>query len=120
MNSQTASLCAPPSRARPVRFTELQAGEIAHKACVVRDEPDLQESYELTQEQAEVFAQAFLAAQHGGLVEVLPEWVDVITGELENAIEIALANAEVDLPGTHLAYIRSMRGAIAKTKGSTK
>jgi hypothetical protein len=116
----TATTSAPDSRTKKVRFTELQAGEIAHKACIVRDEPDLQDSYELTQEQAEQFAKAFLAAQHGGLVDVLPEWVDVITGELENAIEIAQANAETDLPGTHLAYIRSMRGAIAKANGSTK
>ena len=97
-------------------FTALQAGEIAHKACIVRDEPDLLESYELTHGQASALAAAFLAAQHGGDVDVLPEWVDVIVGEIDNSIEIAQANQEVDGPGTHLAYIKSMRSLQAKVR----
>lgn len=97
-----------------IKFTALQAGEIAHKACIVRDEPDLLDSYDINEQQAGAFADAFLAAQHGGEVEVLPVWADAIVGELENLIEIAQANQEVDGPGTHLAYIKSLRAAIAK------
>lgn len=95
-----------------IRFTKLQAGEIAHKACIVRDEPDLLESYDLTEAQAAAFADAFLAAQSGGEVNVDPAWVDCIVGEIENLIEIAQDNQEVDGPGSHLAYIKSMRQAI--------
>ena len=99
-----------------IRFTELQAGEIAHKACIVRDEPGLQESYDLTEQQAEAFADAFLAAQRGGEVEVQPEWADVINGEIENLIDIAMYNIEVDGPHPHIAYIRSMRQAASKVR----
>lgn len=99
-----------------IRFTELQAGEIAHKACIVRDEPDLLESYELTEQQAGAFADAFLGVPNGGEVDVQPEWVDVIVGEIENAIEIAKDNMDVDGPHPHLAYIRSLRQTVSKVQ----
>jgi hypothetical protein len=99
-----------------IRFTKLQAGEIAHKACIVRDDEDLRESYELTEEQAEEFAYAFLAAELcGGEVEVQPEWADVIDGEIENALEIAQSWLEDEGP-TVLSYIRSMRQAANKVR----
>lgn len=101
-----------------IRFTELQAGEIAHKACIVRDEPDLLESYDLTEQQAGDFADAFLAAQRGGDVEVRDEWVDCIVGELENLIEIAQDNQDADGPGAHLAYIKSMRQAVSRVRAA--
>lgn len=99
-----------------IRFTELQAGEIAHKACIVRDDPDLLESYEITEEQASALANAFLAAQRGGAVDVQPEWVDVIVGEIENLIEIAEHNMAIEGPHPHLAYISSMRQAASKVR----
>lgn len=100
----------------PITFTKLQAEEIAHKACIVRDEPDLQDSYELSEEQATAMADAFLAAHNGGDVDVRPDWVDCIVGEVENLIDIAKDNQEIDGPGSHLAYIKSMRSAIESVK----
>jgi len=99
-----------------IRFTELQAGEIAHKACIIRDETDLQESYDLTKKQAEMFADAFLAAPRGGEVNVQPEWVDAIDGEIDNLIDIAKDNIQIDGPHPHMAYIRSMRQAASKVR----
>lgn len=105
-----------------VNFTRMQAGEIAHKLSIVRDEPDLLDSYELSEAQASKAADAFMAASNGGLIEFDAEIADCIVGELDNSVDIALANmdcADDEGMAELRAYISSMRAAQRKVRNAT-
>lgn len=101
-----------------VNFTKLQAEEIAHKLCIVRDEDDLLDSYELDRTTAERGAEAFLSNQGGGLINFDAALADCIVGELDNSVEIALANLDAGAGPEEQAelrgYISSMRAAQRK------
>lgn len=94
-----------------VKLSKLQADELAHKMTIVRDEADLLESYEVSDDQVQALLDAIPAA--GGVLVVDKQFEDLMVGELENAIEIAEANLECGELG-NLSRIGSLRGAIRK------
>lgn len=93
-----------------VRFTKLQINEICHKLSIVRDEPDLCESYKVTPDEVDVTLQVFMRAEPG-VVEFDAKHADMIAEELENCVDIATGNIEFgDM--SYLGYRRSMNMAI--------
>ncbi len=56
-----------------VHLTALQIGEIAHKLGIVADEPDLQDSYEVSEDEARQLADFFRDAKAEPEWDVLPD-----------------------------------------------
>ena len=68
--------------------------DLEHKMTVVSDEPDLQEDYKITQEQAEGFRKQISRANALKIREVsIPHhMIPVILGEMENMADIYASN----------------------------
>lgn len=101
-----------------VELTALQIGEIVHKLSIVRDEPDLLESYEIGLEDAEALYGCFAQRSGGGkqFVTFESRFLDVVVGELEdrmNALEANWIDAGDQAEGG--AY-RSLKAAVKKLK----
>lgn len=99
------------------RFTEFQSGEIAHKLGVIAEEPDLQESYGVSEEETEAVLALFRV--RGAIeVELSERWAEIIAEELEDAIEVQRSNttghADIDQPIA--SYVSSISGAIRKLR----
>lgn len=75
-----------------VKLTTLQLEEITHKLSILTCEPDLQESYEISENDAEQLHQRFQQARAGDWVILEPHVVDIIVGEIGNRMDIALSN----------------------------
>lgn len=101
-----------------VRFSKLQLEEIQHKASIVRDEPDLQESYELTEGQAIACSDFFLQAMPGSLT-FERSYIAMLIGEIENLVEIAQDNLDcAENRMQHLSYMSSLKGLVRKLKAA--
>ena len=96
-----------------IYLTALQIEEIAHKADILASEPDLQESYEVTQEQADAFAERFRTTQPAAHSLSVTE-AQIIAGELDNAAAIALEAFQYDGDKQALAAYRSFKGVVKK------
>lgn len=104
-----------------VSFTRFQLDEIVHKLSIVRDDPDLLDSYELREEHVAAFVDTFLAAQPGQPVVVNHAIAACVIDELQDSIEIALANIAVEgeLERNGLRDdIRSLRAAQRKLRSA--
>lgn len=99
-----------------VKFTKMQLEEAQHKLCILRDEPDLQESYEVTAKEAAAVCDTFLKAQPG-FVEFPHKFAEVIVGEFDNLLDIAEANLNTDEnPMALRAYMGSLKQCMARIK----
>lgn len=101
-----------------VDLTALQINEIAHKLSIVRDEPDLLDSYELTPDDAESLYDCFVQRSGGGtqLVTFEARFLDVVIGELEdrmNALETNWIDRGDQAEG---GAFRSLKAAVKKLK----
>jgi len=100
-------------------FTRLQLEEIRHKLSILCDEPELQESYNLTAEQANDMFERYQSATPKQPVTVLEIDIPVLLDELENCCDIADANiagGDPDLVPSMVSYRTSIRAAIAKLR----
>ena len=76
-----------------VQLTKEDAQEILHKLGIVEDEPDLQEDYGISQEQANLLVNSI---PHNGGEWVIPEWAkNCVKGEMEDHI-LVLRDIAVD------------------------
>lgn len=93
-----------------VKLTKMQIGEITHKLRIIADEEDMQESYEISSEEAERLHSLFYSSP-AGFVDVPDEWADMLVSELENCIDIADANIDAG-DNDWRNYKRQIRSAI--------
>ena len=98
-------------------LTDLQREELVHKTSILRDEPDLMESYEVTQEEADRLAHVI---DQSDVPELSSKEAQILANEVDNLIEIALGN--MDTTDTQerrrlAAYIGSMRSLLTKLEG---
>lgn len=101
-----------------VELTALQINEITHKLSIVRDEPDLQESYEIALDEAEALYDCFRERSGGGnqLVTFEGRFLDVVIGELEDRMQALEANwIDAGDQAEGGAY-RSLKAAVKKLK----
>jgi hypothetical protein len=98
-----------------VKLTPTQAGEIFHKVSIIDEEPDLQESYELTPADVAALMDTFRRDDLGAYT-FDSKYVDVLCGELDNTLDIAAAN----LPGLDGTEAASLRGHISSMKGAQR
>lgn len=69
-----------------VKLTADDAQEVLHKMCILDDEPELQETYGLTQEQAD---ELYRSIPHKGGEWEVPEWaIEAVRGEMDNHVDI--------------------------------
>ena len=77
----------------PLKLTNNDAQEVAHKVGVLADTPDLQEDYALTQEQADELRDS---VPHEGGEWIVPAWgVEAARGEMADHCEV-LADIAAD------------------------
>ncbi len=76
-----------------VRFTNFELDEIAHKMNIIASEPDLQDSYEITEAEAEAMFKRWLP-RRAGVYTISKEEAEIIQGEIENSLEISKDNLE--------------------------
>lgn len=99
-----------------IRFTKLQIEEICHKLCILRDEEDLRESYDVTSNQIDSLLTIFMQA-NPGVVEFDSKHADMIAEELDNLVDIATGNIEFgDM--SYLGYRRSINLAIKSIRAA--
>ena len=99
-----------------VDLSHLQINEILHKLSIVRDEPDLLDSYELTPDEAESLYDCFAQRSGGGtqLVTFEARFLDVVIGELANRTE-ALGENWIDRGDQAEGGVyRSLKAALKK------
>lgn len=101
-----------------VDLSALQINEILHKLSIVRDEPDLLESYEISLDEAESLYDCFAQRSGGGtqLVTFEARFLDVVIGELEdrmNALEANWKDAGDEQEG---GAFRSLKAAVKKLR----
>ena len=113
---------------KTVKFTTLQCGEAAHKLCIVRDEDDLLDSYEITEEQADnsvtIYPNPFdnTATLHISNVSgnVSLALYDVLGKEVKNITNIKNENIQINrdnLPdGIYFYQVRNNNNTIATGK----
>lgn len=101
-----------------VHLTALQIGEIAHKLGIVADEPDLQDSYEVSEEEARQLADFFRDAKPGD-VSFDDRYRDLIEGEIENRMEALHANWKDCGDEDEGGLYRSMAQALKRIKAAT-
>lgn len=75
-------------------FTTLQLEEMHYKLCIVRDDPDVTDSYDATPEELAVATDLLYHATPFDKLFFVESIVDCLIGELENSIEICQHNAE--------------------------
>lgn len=76
-------------------LTKLQWDECCHKLVILCDEPDLQESYEINQFEADEVHHMFddaLLVRGRYEVDFDDKYIEVLIGELQNCIDIATDN----------------------------
>lgn len=101
-----------------ITLTKLQAEELHHKLSIVVDEPDLLESYEISEQQAQAAIDAL--PYEGGEFVFDPAISDVLDGEVENLLDIAAANMDIAVDGdaaqlrAYMSSLTSLRRKIAK------
>ena len=100
-----------------VKFTGLQIEEVAHKMCIVRDEPELQESYGISQADADFLAELFLRAAPG-IVTFDQKFRDTIAGEIEDGMLPMLANWQDCGDQCAGGIYRSMSKALAAVRAA--
>jgi len=102
----------------PAKFTTIQLEEMHHKLSIVRDEPDLMDSYDANELELSVACDLLYHAKPSDKLYFGFAVVDCLIGELENSIEICQHNAEFCAdPKEKAEYrgaIRSFRNAIKK------
>lgn len=74
-----------------VQFTQLQLEEIVHKLQIVADEPDLQESYEISPEDAQALADHFGSCAPG-IVTFDEAHRDLVAGEIQDRMNALHSN----------------------------
>lgn len=80
-----------------VKFGKSFLADLAHKMCIVQDEPELQEDYGINQEQIDAFVDSIpMAPKRGQEIEIPAHMVACVRGEMENMAEIYWSNASVD------------------------
>lgn len=99
-----------------VSLSAAQLQEAQHKATILCEEPDLQESYEVTAEAAEALRERLFAAIPGRLMLTVDE-AEILAGELENAAEIDEANVEAGDDDSRRS-LRSMRNGVRKIRAA--
>ena len=99
-----------------VKYTALQLGEICHKLNIVEGEPDLQESYSITQYEASAIYQIFYAAKPNVPVQFDSKFCDLIIGELEDVQSMWAHNAADNRDASELSMASTCAAAIRKTK----
>lgn len=92
-----------------VRFTNFELDEITHKMSIIAAESDLQDSYGVSEAEAEAMYQAWYP-RRAGVYAVSDKEKDIIEGEIENAIEISKDNLEAGDEGSRydLAKFRKL------------
>lgn len=104
---------------RTIHVTKLQSEELQHKLTIVRDERDLLDSYEVTEDEVQALLDALPQAE--GEFAFEEKYVDLFVGESENLIDIAESNLD-RCNDSELAqmrgYISSIRGLIRKFNGN--
>jgi hypothetical protein len=68
------------------RLTKEDSMEVGHKLGILADEPELQESYSLTQDQADALRKS--VPHNGGEWEVPTEALEAVKGEMLDHVEI--------------------------------
>lgn len=95
------------------KFTQLQLDEICYKLSIVRDEPDLLDTYECTEQFASDLHDIFYKAKPGDVVKFTPEQAEIIVNELQNHCDNFAADvSEGQIEA--LATLNSMRQAMRK------
>lgn len=74
-----------------VCFTDLQLEEITHKLSILAEEADLQESYEISEDEAKSLYNQFYSAKNG-YVSFDEKYADIIIGEIEDRMEALYDN----------------------------
>lgn len=97
-----------------IKLTALQVTELRHKLEIVVDEEDLLESYEV--EEDEVNKLIASLPLNDGLWEFDDKYLDLIEGEVQNALDIANDNVSGGHPEWSAAA-RSMRNLLKKLEG---
>ena len=103
-----------------VKYTALQLGEICHKLNIVEGEPDLQESYEITQDEASAIYETFRAAKPGEPVSFDSKFCELIVGELEDVQSMWAHNAADNRDTSELSMASACAAAIRKTKNAMR
>lgn len=103
-----------------VKYTALQLGEICHKLSIVEDEPDLQDSYEITQDEASAIYETFHTAKPGEPVSFDRKFCDLILGELQDVQSMWAHNATDNRDTSELSMASACAAAIRKTKNAMR
>jgi hypothetical protein len=102
----------------PQSFTKLQLDEMHSRLSIVRDEPDLIDSYEATELEIAHALDILYNAKPKEKIFFIPEIADCLIGELENSIEIcdhnAFFSADPHEKSVCRSDIRAYRDAIKK------
>jgi len=105
-----------PGQRFEVSLSAAQLEECQHKACIVCEETDLQESYEISKADAEALRDLLYGAQPGR-IELTLDQLELLAGELENASEIDEANVEAGDDESR-ASLQSMRDGVRKLRAA--
>lgn len=100
-----------------VKLTKIQAQEVRHKMQILAEEPELQESYEISEDEAADLAATFENNEQGQYT-FAAKFAEVIASELENSLDIASANHRHGGSASDLAYIKSLKSAVQKIRGA--
>ena len=77
------------------KFGKAFLQDLAHKMTIVQDEPDLQESYGITQEQVDSFCNSIpMNPKRGQEIAIPACMVECVRGEMENMADIFWSNAK--------------------------
>lgn len=72
-----------------MQFGKVFLEDLGHKMTIVRDEPDLQESYNLTQDQIDAFCKSIpMNPRKSQEIEIPDYMLECVKGEMENMAEI--------------------------------
>lgn len=101
-----------------VELSNLQINEIVHKLSIVRDEPDLLDSYEISANDAETIYDCFVQRSGGGtqLVTFEARFLDVVIGELEDRMNALEANWIDRGDQAEGGAYRSLKAAVKKLR----
>jgi len=101
-----------------VYLTALQISEIADKLLVVADDPDLQDSYAISEEEAKKLADLFRDAAPGN-VAFEDRYRDLIEDEIESLMEALYSNWKDCGDEDDGGIYRSMVQALKRIKAAT-
>lgn len=104
-----------------IKFTQLQLDEVCHKLSIIRDEPDLQESYDVSQEEAENFYEYFYNSKEGEIdLNFEEKYIEILIGEIQNSMERMWSNWQDCNDQSEGASYRSMNLLLKKIKNISK